>query len=85
MSQLNEHSEQNRHGAFSIAPSNFTPLEFEQRTHVDTACAAYHLGRKPQTMRVWASTERGPIRPVRINGRLSWPVAEIRHLLRGAR
>lgn len=60
---------------------NFTPLDREQRTHVDTARAAYHLGRKPQTLRVWASTEQGPIRPVRINGRLSWPVAEIRRLL----
>ena len=61
----------------------FVPLDLEQRTHVDTASAAYHLGRKAQTMRVWASTEHGPIRPVRINGRLSWPVAEIRRLLNG--
>lgn len=59
----------------------FLPLDLEQRTHVDTASAAYHLGRKAQTMRVWASTEKGPIRPVRINGRLSWSVAEIRQLL----
>lgn len=59
----------------------FVPLDLEQRTHVDTSCAAYHLGRKAQTMRVWASTEKGPIRPVRINGRLSWPVADIRRLL----
>jgi hypothetical protein len=64
--------------------SAFVPLDLEQRTHVDTASAAYHLGRKAQTMRVWASTEKGPIRPVRINGRLSWPVAEIRRLLRAA-
>ncbi len=61
--------------------SSFIPLNLEQRTHVDTASAAFHLGRKAQTMRVWASTEKGPIRPVRINGRLSWPVAEIRRLL----
>jgi hypothetical protein len=59
----------------------FVPLDREQRTHIDTASAARHLGRRPQTMRVWASTEQGPIRPVRINGRLSWPVAEIRQLL----
>jgi hypothetical protein len=59
----------------------FVPLDLEQRTHVDTASAAHHLGRRPQTMRAWASTERGPIRPVRINGRLSWSVAEIRRLL----
>jgi hypothetical protein len=49
---------------------------------VDTACAAYHLGRKPQTLRVWASSETGPLRPVRVNGRLAWPVVEIRRVLR---
>lgn len=59
----------------------FVPLAFENRTHVDTACAAYHLGRKPQTMRVWACLEDGPIRPRRVQGRLAWPVAEIRRLL----
>lgn len=56
-------------------------LAQEQRTHVDTSRAAFYLCRKPQTMRVWASTERGPIRPIRINGRLAWSVAEIRRLL----
>ena len=59
----------------------FVPLAFENRTHVDTACAAYHLGRQPQTMRSWACTENGPIRPKRISGRLAWPVADIRRLL----
>jgi hypothetical protein len=66
----------------STSSSNFVPLDLEQRTHVDTASAAYHLGRKAQTMRVWASTEQGPIRPVRINGRLAWPIAEIRKVLK---
>lgn len=61
----------------------FVPLAQEGRTHVDTACAAYHFGRRPQTMRVWASAERGPLRPVRVNGRLVWSVAEIRGLLQG--
>ena len=59
----------------------FMPLELERRTHVDTACAAYHLGRKPQTLRVWASAENGPLRPVRVNGRLAWPVEAIRRIL----
>ena len=49
----------------------FVPLDLEQHTHVDTASVAYHLGRKAQKMRVWASMEQGPIRPARINGRLS--------------
>lgn len=61
----------------------FPPLEQETRTHVETACAAFHLLRKPQTMRAYACLENGPIRPIRINGRLAWPVAEIRALLEG--
>jgi hypothetical protein len=62
---------------------NFPPIEHETRSHVDTACAAFHLTRKPQTMRAWACLENGPIRPRRINGRLSWAVADIKHLLTG--
>jgi len=61
----------------------FPPLEQESRSHVETARAAYHLNRQPQTMRSWASLETGPIRPIRISGRLAWPVAEIRALLNG--
>lgn len=58
-----------------------TPIEIETRTVVDTATAAFHLNRQPQTLRVWACHEDGPIRPIRVNGRLAWPVAEIRRLL----
>ena len=61
----------------------FTPLEHETRTHVETACAAFHLMRQPQTLRAYACLENGPIRPIRINGRLAWPVAAIRALLEG--
>jgi hypothetical protein len=57
-------------------------LAMERRTHMDTASAAYHLGRKPQTLRVWASSEKGPLRPIRVNGRLAWPVADIRRVLK---
>ena len=60
---------------------SFQPLEFETRTHIPTDCAAFHLLRKPQTMRGYACLENGPLRPIRINGRLAWPVAEIRRLL----
>lgn len=45
--------------------------------NVPTAAAAYYLNRQSQTLRSWASTESGPIRPLRINGRLAWSVAEI--------
>lgn len=60
---------------------NFPPLDAETRSHVDTACAAFHLMRKPQTMRAYACFETGNIRPTRINGRLAWAVADIRRLL----
>jgi hypothetical protein len=56
----------------------------ETRTHVPTACAAFWLSRSPQTLRAWACFENGPIRPVRISGRLAWSVAAIKGLLNGA-
>jgi len=65
------------------AAAHFLPLELETRSHVETACAAFHLMRRPQTMRAYACLENGPIRPIRINGRLGWPVAAIRALLNG--
>lgn len=62
---------------------DFPSLEFEARSHVDTACAAFHLNRKGQTLRAWACLENGPIRPRRINGRLAWAVVDIKRLLNG--
>ncbi|GBG15389.1 diguanylate cyclase [Novimethylophilus kurashikiensis] len=61
----------------------FPPLEQETRSHIPTDCCAYHINRASQTLRAWACLENGPIRPIRINGRLAWPVAEIRNLLEG--
>ena len=58
-----------------------TPLEDETRAALPTADAAYHLNRAPQTLRMWACYEDGPLRPIRINGRLAWPVSEIRRVL----
>jgi hypothetical protein len=49
----------------------------ETRTHVDTNTAARWLNRKPQTLRQWACLENGPIRPMRLNGRLAWAVSDI--------
>jgi len=82
MNQQQQGAAQREHDGHSSQWTSFTSLEFERRTHLDTACAAYHLGRKPQTLRVWASSETGPLRPVRVNGRLAWPVADIRRVLR---
>ena len=61
--------------------ATFPPLEQITRPTVPTEQAGYYLDRRPQTMRVWACREDGPIRPIRINGRLAWPVAGIRRLL----
>jgi hypothetical protein len=58
----------------------FPPLESVNRPTVDTAAAAYYLNRRPQTLRAWACLD-GPIRPIRFNGRLAWPVAEIKALM----
>jgi hypothetical protein len=63
-------------------PQQFPPLESVTRPTVDTAAAAYYLNRRPQTMRAWAMKDgTGPLRPVRINGRLAWPVSGLRRVL----
>ena len=60
---------------------DFVPLDQETRTHVTTSVMCRHLNRKEQTARAWACLETGPIRPIRVNGRLAWPVSDIRRLL----
>jgi hypothetical protein len=62
---------------------HFPPLEQVTRPTVPTDAAAFYLNRRPQTLRAWACLENGAMRPVRINGRLAWPVASIRALLSG--
>ena len=62
-------------------PQQFPPLELVNRPTVPTEQAAYYLLRRPQTLRGWACAEDGPLRPVRINGRLGWPVAGIKTVL----
>lgn len=62
--------------------NKFVSLENEIRTTISTDAAAFYLNRKPQTLRAWACGENGPLRPIRINGRLAWPVLEIRKLLK---
>ena len=47
----------------------------------DQAAAA--INRASQTLRKWACLENGPIRPVRINGRLAWRVSDLQKLLAG--
>ena len=67
--------------AAAISVTQFPPLQLEARPTVDTAAAAHYLNRRPQTLRCWATYENGPLRPLRINGRLAWPVADLKALL----
>ena len=64
-------------------PVDFVPLDQETRTHVTTAVMCRHMNRKEQTARGWASAETFPdgLRPMRVNGRLAWPVSGIRKAL----
>ena len=68
----------------ATSAAHFPPLEQVTRPTLTTDEAAHYLNRKPQTLRSWASAEPvGVPRPIRINGRLAWPVAAIRALLNG--
>jgi hypothetical protein len=60
---------------------NITPLAAERRSSLPTAEAAAHLNRAPQTLRIWAMRDCGPVRPIRVGGRLAWPVEAIRRAL----
>jgi len=62
---------------------SYPPLDSETRPAFNTDEAAHYLNRKSQTLRAWACLEHGPIRPVRINGRLAWRVADVKRLLEG--
>lgn len=66
-----------------MAATTFQPVALERETRValPTTEAAFHLNRAQQTLRLWACLENGPLRPIRINGRLAWPVSELRRVL----
>lgn len=59
----------------------YPPIEQITKPVLTTEEAAYYLNRRPQTLRIWAMSEHGLIRPLRINGRLAWPVKEIKKVL----
>lgn len=61
----------------------FPPLSQVNSDTVPTDAAAYYVNRKPQTLRKWAALETGPIRPIRINGRLGWRVEDLKKLVNG--
>jgi hypothetical protein len=62
-------------------PENLCPLDRETRTALPTVEAARHLNRAQNTLRIWAMREDGPLRPLRIQGRLAWPVADLKRIL----
>lgn len=61
--------------------AQLVPLSEERRTALPTREAAAHLNRADQTLRLWAMRGAGPITPVRVHGRLAWPVADIKRLM----
>lgn len=65
----------------NTATPQFPPLESVTRPTVDTAAAAYYLNRKQSTLRGWACLATGPLRPLRVHGRLAWPVRELKRVL----
>jgi hypothetical protein len=76
-----QHSTETRQGA--AAPADFLPLHLETRAHVSTAVLCRHPNRKEQTARGRASAGTYPegLRPLRVMGRLAWPVSGLKQLL----
>ncbi len=74
----------NKHHEVDMENNSLIPLQDETRAALTTKEAAGHLRMQAQTLRVWACKDNGPIRPIRVNGRLLWSVADLRKLLRVA-
>lgn len=65
----------------AMKTAQLTPLAQETRSALPTPEAAAQLNRAEQTLRLWSMRGDGPIQPLRINGRLAWPVADLKKLL----
>lgn len=65
----------------TAAENQFPPLELVSLPTVPTEQAAHYLMRRPQTLREWSCLENGPLRPLRVNGRLAWRVSDIKAVL----
>jgi hypothetical protein len=63
----------------------FESLDAIDKPTLTTGEAAHFLNRKQQTLRNWAIRNDGPVKCVRIGGRLAWPTAAVRALLAVAR
>jgi hypothetical protein len=64
-----------------MRPTNQQVTRADLPAVMTTADAATYLNRAAQTLRKWACLECGPIRPIRINGRLAWRVSDLQSLL----
>lgn len=65
-------------------PLNLTlliPIEEEKRATLSTKETAAHLGLANQTLRMWACYGSGPIQPIKVQGRLRWPVKKLALIL----
>ena len=81
MQTATEHSADTRRAVSE--PQQFPALELVNRPTVPTEQAAYYLNRRPQTLRGWACAETYPegLRPIRLQGRLCWPLSGIKAAL----
>jgi hypothetical protein len=59
----------------------FPRLEDVTSPIVNTPQMVHYLNRAEQTDRLWACKENGPLKPIRIHGRLGWRVSDIKQLL----
>jgi hypothetical protein len=64
-------------------PTQTIPVPAGLPAVLPTDEAAASINRRPQTLRKWACLECGPIRPLRIHGRLAWRVSDLEALLHG--
>lgn len=63
--------------------NQYPPLDEITTPTVATTAAAFYMNRRPQTLRTWACFDDGPIKPIRVNRRLAWNVADIKKLMMG--
>lgn len=66
----------------TVIPENLR-IAAAGRDFLPTEESAFHISRKPQTLRRWACHGTGPIQPVRQYGRLAWRVSDLARLMNG--
>lgn len=62
-------------------PAQLPPLTQVTRPNLTTKEVAFYTNMAEQTWREYACYDKGPIRPLRICGRLHWPTEAVRKLL----